>query len=69
MCIVNKAKRIGISDDPFDTIHKNVEFGVYPAGFWSCFDPVLPHYAPIPPFWNGNVHSVLLYVRGMRSGS
>lgn len=29
------------------------EFGVSPAGFWSCSGPVFPHYVPFPPFGMG----------------
>lgn len=27
-----------------------MQFGVFPAAFWSCFGPVFPHYAPFPMF-------------------
>lgn len=42
--------------------HGAAGFGVCPAGFGTCFYPVLPHCALIPPFWNGNVYSVPLSV-------
>lgn len=40
------------------------EFNVYSAGFWSCFS-LIPFYRPIPPFWNGNVYYMPLYVRNI----
>lgn len=38
---------------------------VCPAGFWSCVGPAFSHYAPIPPFKNGNIYSVVFYVGSM----
>lgn len=32
-----------------------LRFGASPAGFWSSFDPVFPHYVSTPPFWNGYI--------------
>jgi hypothetical protein len=40
------------------TSDMNTAFGDCSAGFQSCFDPVFPHYAVFPPFWNGNVYPV-----------
>ena len=42
--------------------HRATEFGVCPAGFWSCFGPVFPHYAHFPQFWNGDIDSVPMEV-------
>lgn len=33
-----------------DTGHRARVFDVRLAGFWSCFGPVFPHCAPVPPF-------------------
>lgn len=55
------------SNKPFDTGHRDAEFGVHPPGFWSCFGLVLPHYAPFSPFWNRNIYSMSLYVGNMWS--
>lgn len=32
-----------------------LRFGASPAGFWSSFDPVFPHYVSTPPFWYGYI--------------
>ena len=32
------------------------------GGFWYCFGPEFPHYAPFSMFWNDNVYPVPLYV-------
>ena len=45
------------SEEHFDIRHGDAELGVCPAGFHSCFGPVLPHDAP---FWNGNAYCVIL---------
>jgi hypothetical protein len=42
--------------------HKSVRFNVCPAGFWSCFGLIPPFYVPIPPFWNGHIYFVSLYL-------
>lgn len=47
---VNKDERIWRSEEHFDISNGDTEFGVCPAEFWVCYDPVLPHYAPFPPF-------------------
>lgn len=41
-----------------DARHSAAEFSVSPDGFLSFFIPVLPCYALILPFSNGNVHSI-----------
>lgn len=46
----------------FDTGHRVGRFSIYSAELRSCFGPVFLHYALIPPFGNGDVHSVPLYV-------
>lgn len=38
---------------------------VCPVSFQSFCSPVFPHYTPIPPFKNGNVYFVPLYVRSI----
>lgn len=43
----------------FDSGCGNTGFGVRPAG---CFVPLFPHCGLVPPFWNGNIYSVSLYV-------
>lgn len=43
---------------PLDIVRGTVEFGVCPTRFQSCFDPIFPHYDPIPPLWNDNVYCV-----------
>lgn len=43
--VVNKTVRSWRSKEYFDIRHGDTEFGVYPAGFWSCFGPVFPYYA------------------------
>jgi hypothetical protein len=57
---VNKAERIWRSEECFDIRHGDAEFGV-----WSCFYPVFLHYVIFTPFWNCNVHPMLLYVGRM----
>ena len=37
---VSKAKMSYRSEEHFDIRHGDVEFGVFPAGFWSCFGSV-----------------------------
>lgn len=58
--VVNKAERIWRSEKCFDNKQGNAESRVCPTGFQS-------YSAPFPPFWNGNVYSVLLYVGNMGS--
>lgn len=36
--------------------------------FFSCFDHISSFYAPIHPFWNGNVNSVSMYIDSMKLG-
>ena len=62
---VKKAERTWRSEEHFDIRHGDAEFGICPAAFWHCFVPILPHYALFPPFQNGNVYSVFLYVGSM----
>lgn len=45
----------------FDIRYGDAKFGVCPAGIWSCFGPVSPHYAPFLMFWNGNVMYILCH--------
>lgn len=33
-----------------------------PAVSWTCFAPACTHYVPFPPFPNGNIYNVLLYL-------
>jgi hypothetical protein len=40
---VNKDKRVGDLKSALISDMK-IKFGVCPAGFWSCFGPVFPHY-------------------------
>ena len=39
-----------------------MRFGVCPAEFRSCLCTVFTHYAPSPPFWNGDMYSVPLHI-------
>jgi hypothetical protein len=41
-------------------------FCACPVEFWFYFDTILPCYSPIPPFENGNVSSVALYLGSMQ---
>lgn len=50
---------------PFSIAHKATGFGVYTAGFQSCFGSIFPHYVPFLPLLNGNVDAVTLYVGNM----
>jgi hypothetical protein len=50
---------------PYDIVHKTTAFGVYAAGFPSCFHPGVPHCVHSPPFWNGNLYSGSLYAGSM----
>lgn len=59
--IVSKAGRAK-PPKPFDESHGAKGFGVCPAEFQSCFDPVFPQYACFPPWWNSNVYFVWKYV-------
>ena len=47
---VNKATKSWGSEECFDIRHGDVEFGLFSAGFQSCFGPVFPHCAPFPTF-------------------
>lgn len=58
---VSKAGRAEPSKT-FDIRHRTTGFGVLSTRFQSCFGSVFHHYAPIHPFWNGNVHSLPLHV-------
>lgn len=61
-CLLQAAKLEGWGHlSPFDTGHGAIGFRICPAEFQSYFGPLFPYYASIPPFWNGNVCSVLLY--------
>ena len=60
--VVNKAEKSWRSEEHFDIRHGDVEFGVYPAEFWSCFGSVFSHYVSLHPFWNSNEYPVPLYV-------
>lgn len=40
---VNKDERGWRFEEDFDR-HGDTEFGIFPAGFLSCFGPVFPHY-------------------------
>ena len=62
--IVNTTDRIWRAEEYFGIRYGDAEFEVYPAGFWSCFDPVFLYYAS---FWNGQVHPMSLYAEHMRS--
>ena len=44
------------------TSDMEMQFGGCPASFHSYFGQVFLHCARFPPFWNGNVHTVQLYV-------
>lgn len=55
MCVAsNKAGRgqVPIPLEPRDARHGTIGLDVFSMGFWSCFGPIFPCYAPIPPFWN-----------------
>jgi hypothetical protein len=43
----------------------DVGFGVCPAGFWSCLDPIFFHYDPLLCFGKSNLYPVPLYVGNM----
>lgn len=45
MFVVNKAGRSGSSEEHFDVGRRDLEFGVCPSDFLSCFGLVFPHYA------------------------
>lgn len=47
------------------TLDMELQDGIVPAGFLSCFDPVFPHTVSITPFWNSNVYSTTLQVESM----
>jgi hypothetical protein len=49
-----------------DVGHGITGFNVCPAGFRSCLGSILPFYALIPSFENGNVYPVPLYVVRMQ---
>lgn len=40
------------SEECIDIRHEDTDFGVCPAGFWSCVGPVFPYDALFPLFWN-----------------
>ena len=61
---VSEARRVPLSE-LFDIIHGVRGSGIFLPWFQSCFGQVFPHSAHIPPFWNHNVYSVLLYVGNM----
>lgn len=42
---VNKDEKSWRSEEHFDIRYGDAEFGVRPAEFLSCFDPVFPHYS------------------------
>lgn len=45
---------------PFDIRYGATRLNICLSGFQSCFYLVFSHYdAFIPPFWNGNVYSVI----------
>ena len=63
---VTVSKVIGVEpSEPFHSGHRATGFGDFLAGVWSPFDPVLPHNACFPAFWNGGVSSMPLYVGSM----
>jgi hypothetical protein len=41
---VNKDEKSWRSEECFDIRHGDAEFGVCPAGFWSCCGPIFSHY-------------------------
>lgn len=45
---VNKGEGVGNLRSPL-TSDMEMQFGVCPAGFPSCFGPMFPYYAPFPP--------------------
>lgn len=47
----------------FGVFHESTWIGVCFADFQSCCGPVFSHCADILPFWNGNIYSMLLYIR------
>ena len=47
---VNKDKRDLRSEECFNTRPEDAEFGICPAGFWSCFGPEFPHHVPFSSF-------------------
>ena len=59
---VNKADRRRRSKEWFDITHRDAEFGVWSAGFWSCVGLRFPYHALFYPCWDGNGYSVPLYV-------
>jgi hypothetical protein len=46
---VNNAEKSWGSEEDSDIKHGDAEFGVFPAGFPSCFGPVFPHQVLFPP--------------------
>lgn len=46
----------------FDIRHEDAGFGVCPARFQSCFNPVFPYYAPFPTFLDNIVYSMPLNI-------
>lgn len=62
---VNRTKRVG---DLKSTLASGMEKqNACLASFQSCFGPVFPLCALCPPFWNGNIYSMPLYVGSMQS--
>jgi hypothetical protein len=64
--VLQSAKMKGARDlksllisDAWKWRHGDAEFGVCPAGFQSCFGPILPHCVPCLPF--GMVMCILCY--------
>lgn len=58
VCVLgNKAGSVEPSK-PIDIVRGIVEFGACPTRFQSCFEPIFPHYDPIPLLWNNNVYCV-----------
>jgi hypothetical protein len=55
-------KGIGDMKNTFTYIrHRDAEFGVCSADFWSCFRTVFPRY----DIWNSNVYPVILEICGL----
>jgi hypothetical protein len=48
-----------------DNKHRGTGFILCFVGLQYHFGPIPPFCVPIPPFWNGNVYSVLLYLGSM----
>ena len=61
--VFQSAKHEGQNYKLSDTRHRATGFKICPVLFQSFFGPVFPSYISTPPFWNGNVYSVPLYVK------